>query len=934
MELHRFEENSKYGYRDEDEIIVIKAKYDDAKEFKENYAIVKYNGFYGVITSSDIVVIDFIYSAIEEHNLFFECNETHENDSTTKSLWYNRNGALLHEGEAKALSDEFLCISNEKKYGVISVNGNRIINYLYDEIVLNNKLFIVLRDDKLGLYDLSGNIILDAFCNSIESVVIDNDFMLLGKTTFSEGSDSCKYPGYCREFCFDTSNTSHTISNYEHFWRSKKLDMLYREAVLVTSKWMVYNINEPHNPEYFIDKIQTINDISKPMIISTDASKMIFIKSEGILPNSEFDDIQQITQICYVVKKNNLFGVYRVDTRSLVVPIDYESIRFYGGHTVLLCKEGLWGAKSILVDSNIFYFIFKVFIPTNYTEIKILDDYQSFFGCKKKSPYSSEEYYTLVRSNGEEIDDVSELDCESQFLYLDSSHFMTSIRGKYGFINQQGQKVIPFKYDEIIVREDGRFDARINNRWGILTIDGYEVVPIKYSRPLPRQFDNEIIVEDAESGCCGLLAPDGTEKIPTVYDHLLGSEVGELYYFGCGGFENDEHSSFFSGYISGALWGVVSCNGKKIIDAKYLNYIIQSGFIVAGRDGYYFPDDNNEDYNWYGSNFSGFYDLYNKEGELLIGGFREFEYDERNGVFIFFFGGEWREYSAFDDDWNNIHITGYKYDRGKDLWLILNKDFKTILRDKEGKSKQFEKGFIGKIEIKKEDNKIKHVYNMPIEFMAKGFSHVAINSVIINDCNSNYHKSQAVDIATGKITKLYSKIEQVTEELFYFADGDWVGITTINSDIICERCLLITYPVNNYVFIGKEESDGMYRVFLYNLDNLAQPIAIAIQSISKKNLIYHAEGHWLKMGFDESLSGLKSLIIPKSIFLDDHFVELVTTKEGTDKKTLSYDNSYFFSNDWHFHDETDYDDGGNDRQDHWDTMDAFDGEPDAYWNID
>ncbi len=30
----------------------------------------------------------------------------------------------------------------------------------------------------------------------------------------------------------------------------------------------------------------------------------------------------------------------------------------------------------------------------------------------------------------------------------------------------------------------------------------------------------------------------------------------------------------------------------------------------------------------------------------------------------------------------------------------------------------------------------------------------------------------------------------------------------------------------------------------------------------------------------------------------------------------------------------DYDDGSNEWQDHWDPNDAFDGEPDAYWNID
>lgn len=38
MILHRFEENSKYGYRDENVAIVISAKYEDAKKVYENLA--------------------------------------------------------------------------------------------------------------------------------------------------------------------------------------------------------------------------------------------------------------------------------------------------------------------------------------------------------------------------------------------------------------------------------------------------------------------------------------------------------------------------------------------------------------------------------------------------------------------------------------------------------------------------------------------------------------------------------------------------------------------------------------------------------------------------------------------------------------------------------------------------------------------------------
>ena len=921
MELFKFEENSKYGYRDENETIFIPAKYEDAKDFKDNCAIVKHNGFYGVINSSDEPIIDFLYNSIEEDNPFFECKTIQGHEPKEKTFWYNRDGILLHEGKANALSEKFLCTSNGNKYGVITQDGKRIINCIYDEILLKGDLFIVLREDKLGLYDLDGTVILDAFCNSIESVEIENNPMTLGATTFPKQWGTCYYPGYCKEYFFDPNGCCHYNNGSIH-------DLLFRRTISVRSvrsEWMADKMK--FKPIYEIYCWRSINDITKPMIISTGAKKIIFTKSEGILPNSEFDDIQQITPICYVVKKDNLFGVYRIDTKKLVVPIDYESIRFYGGHTVLVCKDNLWGAKSLGLDTNIFNILFKVSIPNEYLDIKILDDYQHFFGCKKKSLYSSEEYYTIVQSAGKEIEDVNELKCDSQFIYIDTSHFMTSIGGKFGFINSLGQKVIPFKYDEITAREDGRYNVRIDNRWGVLAIDGHEIIPLKYASPLPQQMDKDIIVVDGESNCSGLIDSCGVELIPTIYEHLQSSKDDSIYFFGRGGYIDEEQTNFFSYDIINAIWGAVNKSGKQIIEAKYDCLKIQSNFIIAGRDGGFFPDDDDSDYSWHGSNYGGVYDLYNKEGELLIGGFREFEYDEHNGLYIFFFGGEWKEYPAFDDDWNNIHITGYRFERGIDLWLILDKDLKTILRDKDGKPKQFEKGFIGEIEIKKEENKIKHVYNMPIELMAKGFDHVAINSIIINDSNSENHKSQAIDIGTGRTTKLYSKIEQITEFLFFFADGDRVGITNIESEHIIEDCLFITKPVSGYIFVPKEKTEGIYDVFLHCIDNLKEPIATAITDIPEDDLIHLVDGHWLKMTYNENNSGLKSLLIPRSRFFKKDFMEFVSTKEGTDYKPFSHDNDkgYFFSNDYHFlPDEPDYDNGDYGDHDYardtWDAM--------------
>lgn len=760
MELHIFEENSKYGYRDENGTIVIPAKYEEAKDFKENHAVVKYSGFFGVINFSDEPVIDFAYTSIDEHNLFFECKAIQENEPKEKTFWYNRNGALLHEGLANVLSEEFLCISNGKKYGVIDKDGNRIINCLYESILLTNELFVVLRDDKLGLYDLNGSIILDAFCNSIESVIIENDWRTLGNTNERlKVIRGAYYPGFCKAYYFDTDDYPETFLKRERIYVRKDFwGAIEKGPIGVFSK--------------------TIEDINKPLIISTDKEKMLFLKSEGIILDNGFEDIQQLTSVSYAVKKNNHWGIYSLETRNFIISIEYDSLRFYGGHTVLLCKDGLWGAKDIFSDEP-FYDTYKVSIPTQYLEIAILDDNQSYFGCKKIYEFTGEPCYALVRSDGEEIhfDEYHEFD--SQFVCYDYDHFLTSDDGKYGFVSPNGfltdpfrkegtngYTSIPFKYDEVRQREDGRFDIRIGKRWGILSMDGREVTPIKYIESLPSPFDNNIIVQDADSYYFGVLSPAGVEIIPTIYQHLLncnedlvGYNDKDLFFYGYGEYKEciDEYNenTYISDFVQDLdeiMWGVVNNVGKRIIEAKYGCYKILPGYIVAGRGGNLrrYPSD-------------ALYDLYTKEGEFLIGGFKEVVYDESHELFFFFFGGEFEcgaDHSY--DSYNGRDYFDYyeEFDRGDNLWLILDKDLKTVIRNEKGEQFQFEKGFIGKVEIRRDDEKKTYEYNLPLEYMVKIFSDNIADFLYNSKKRSNGNEkcilindgSQVLDITLGTVT--------------------------------------------------------------------------------------------------------------------------------------------------------------------------------------
>lgn len=860
MILHRFEDNSKYGYRDENEGIVISAKYEDAKEFNENLAIVRNNGSFGVINSSEDVVIDFDYSEIEEHKLFFECKSIQKRDSI-RIIWYNRDGVLLHEGLANALSEDFLCISNGKKYGVINQNGKRIINCLYDEIIQKNELFIVLRDDKLGLYDLNGNVILDTFCNSIESVIIENDWKTLGNTSERyKYIIGAYYPGFCKTFYFDSEDYPETFLKRERIYVKKDF-------------WGKRGIE-------FYDK--PIKDINKPIIISTDKEKILFLKSEGVILDDGFEEIQQLTNVTYAVKKKNLWGIYRLDTKSFIIPIENSNIRFYGGHTVLLCKDGLWGAKDILLDEPS-YDIYKVSIPTANLEIAILDDYQCYFGCKIKDEYDGKQYYTILKPNGEAIDFMGYSKYNTQFKYFDPSHIMTSIDDKFGFVSVDGYTSIPFKYDEIRPRANGRFDVRIDDRWGLLTLDGRDSFGINLENPLPKQLDKNVVVQDADCECFGVLDKNGNLIIPAKYEHLYSTDDNNLFickYNGWAGYECSSDDDPF------AKWGVINSAGKEIVKVKYGFCKLDSHFILAGRDG--------SNYKTYPSD--AVYDLYTKDGELLIGGFSEYLYDDIHELFFFFFGGEFEcggEHNVWGDFDEHESWDYYeRFNRGTNLWLILDNNLKTVICDEEGKRFQFPKGFMGRVDVKKEGEKKRFVYNMPLKYFITFRDNpehlrfcnmrdiITNNSIIIN------YGTQVIDIATGKKTKEFSHIEQISDKLFLYKDGNTLGITNIDSQDLIGNCFLITRPVSNYIFIAKEKSESVCCVRLYDINFIESPIATAISDITKKELVALAKNDHLKIEYNKNLTNLKSIELQASNIFDADFVNKVSIKKS--RRTVPY----------------------------------------------
>lgn len=954
------DEKNKYGMIRDDARIVLAPVYDRLQYCTDGICIATHSDN-GIMFNSIILPDGNIVFTSEKEIRFINGFFKTEDDGI--ELWYSSEGNLIHKGHASPLSKSYIAVCKNHKYGVIDYQGNKLINFLYDEVRFAESYFVVRRGDKIGLLGLKGEVIVDAIYDKIESVIIENNPVCLGTEVIpAEAWSRCCYSRYCKEYCYDTEG--HSYSSGAQF------DRIKRQFVSV-------NHNSRYNIGYSISDTQI--DLTKPLILSSDGQKELFTLSEGIIASSKSDNIDPITPLCYVIKSGDKYGVFRIDTQSLIIPVHYDRIQFYGGHTVLLCKDQLWGARSLLLEDNIFQLFFNVDIPAHNIELKILDDTQTIFGAKRTyKNYKGEEtgYFTLLDQKGNEVQGVQELFLEDQFTFFDKHHILSKRNGRYGFISSLGYVTLPFIYDEITARKTGGYDVRIGEAWGVIDKDCKETVRVKYLQKLPvyaaapensyfgydeikddiakvtARYKDLFIVTDATSGCKGCLNLKGQEVIPAVFEHLMFCTPGkydddmefdkDVLFFGYGGCS--DHSGYgqnFFSDIDGALWGCINTEGQIIIEPKYDCFKVLANFLLAGRDGSFLGEEGN-DRDYY-NKYSGVYDLYNRDGELIAGGFREICYDEQSEVFALFFGGEWERYSTYSDDWNGIYCYDYRFKYKNDLWLIVDKDLRNIIRRPDGSQYQFPKGFLGKIEIKKENDKVTHVYNMPVALMAKGFSHFGKGCAFIKENNSSGSKQSALSLSSGVRTPFYESICQIDTDKFFFSVERKVGIRTFSEILLPPEYLLFTYPENGFFFAVKETDDSNSKVELFHLKDLSEPICVAVNNTDTQRMIDDIGFSRLKISFAGG-TDLSDIQMPVHGIFDEEFLKLIHHEASgympvKGSWPSEWKDHYFFATDYRIGNddsEPGYDDDDRDyMRDTWDAMtdgmygdmpDGFDGD--------
>jgi hypothetical protein len=91
------------------------------------------------------------------------------------------------------------------------------------------------------------------------------------------------------------------------------------------------------------------------------------------------------------------------------------------------------------------------------------------------------------------------------------------LNGKYGFIDLEGNEVVPLKYDSVGYYQEGRVIVRLNGKYGVIDLDCKEVVPLRYDWADTFSKGRVMVILDEKYGVIDL---DGNEVIPCWYTNV------------------------------------------------------------------------------------------------------------------------------------------------------------------------------------------------------------------------------------------------------------------------------------------------------------------------------------------------------------------------------------------------------------------------------
>lgn len=590
----------------DEECIVIPERFDFSGNFKYGFAPVSKNNRYGIINTK-----------LEQ---IFSCEYEYIEPLSAKRFKFKKDG----------------------QWGVVDSCGNIIIESKYRAICRETETIIKVKtsvqngswtEDRYGLYNEDGNLIIQDQCKNIVSVEYEKQIFIIAtinskqgvyndkgykiipliydRIELKEGYFMChlEYPS-----SYYYSQNRQIKSTYKYNIKGEQLlalnekqtfvvpaeyDLAYPTVngliiVIKDGKWGMINMQNDVivEPQYSI--IDSLDDSLARVGKSEEDSHIYFYDDRWDVKNIKYGLIDTTGEVVLPLEYKNIElwdnGYYyvcknttirQILTPCLKVAIDLQGkdCEYFDNRYIMI--KGTSGNYCSLID-----FYGNEIIPekeyNSFSEIEVLEH-----GFLKVIFHNDEHYrYSQIRiidKRGKEI--YSSNTCKDISLLKNGSLLVegfeyTSTDGSghyvYNVANFQGKELFEYPLNEIILLEDGNFSVRGDEGWGFSNRNG---IFIAYPR-----YENEL---KFENGFADISIAGETSKINSNGNILVknGKELillPNIYYWGSN-FKNGI-SIVRSITRTGDRIGVVNVRGEEIIPTIYKNIKLLSDRTILCRE--------------------------------------------------------------------------------------------------------------------------------------------------------------------------------------------------------------------------------------------------------------------------------------------------------------------------------------------------------------
>lgn len=504
QQLIPFRYAQKWGYINEKREVVIQPQFEEADFFNGNIARVRNNRKYGVIDKTGKIIHECQYVLTDyfaDGYMKIRRERKENGKELREEFLLNRNGKILNSNKPlENINYNDACVIGKdfqtNKYHIFDTNFVEIVSGGFDYASpFKGNVASVKIGEKYTLIDRSGNQFfapIDGMC-----YVLSENFA-----------------AYYANNGYNIIDTKGNLITWVSYYPMSD------DGILIIKQQLGKTLVTDLSGKKILETDKKLKPLNGKYLLFTDAvsQKIGVIDLKGnVLIKAIYDGVLSEQKDIFIVSDSNgKVGVVGKKGET-ILPFEFYTITFhdnflktYKSQSAPLCVYNLNGKR--LTDENCKYHFGdigsklpkenKSFIFVNINnQLELLDSTGTFYREDILSASTPKPQGTQIRR------------------YRNAD-------GKWGFINEFNEVVVPYQYEAVEVINDGIMPAKKNGKWGYVTEKGVEIVPCEYDEAI---YFVKGFGRLKKGGKWGMVNTSGKFVVELKYDEVGYMEGGNLF---------------------------------------------------------------------------------------------------------------------------------------------------------------------------------------------------------------------------------------------------------------------------------------------------------------------------------------------------------------------------------------------------------------------